>query len=94
MPNRVTELESKVAELEATVRGLTEEIVDANERLRMLEAAVDLDGDRDPNSQHNRDESGDETSTGDEVNTTKEPERPEETEESDAEQDRDEIIVA
>lgn len=36
--DRITELESKVEELQATVRGLTEELVDANERLRALEA--------------------------------------------------------
>lgn len=39
--DRVAELERTVAELEATVRGLTEELVDANERLRQLENAVD-----------------------------------------------------
>ncbi len=37
MSNRVKELESRVEELEATVRGLTEELVEANERLRALE---------------------------------------------------------
>ncbi|GGL32130.1 hypothetical protein GCM10009037_14710 [Halarchaeum grantii] len=35
--DRVSELESRVKELEATVRGLTEELVDANERIRELE---------------------------------------------------------
>ena len=47
---RVADLESKVQELEATVRGLTEELVDAKERVRLLEAetpeeATDEDGD-------------------------------------------------
>lgn len=41
--NRVEDLESRVSELEATVRGLTEELVEANERLRVLEAHADVD---------------------------------------------------
>lgn len=41
--NRVEELESKVAELEATVQGLTEELVESKERIRTLEGAVDVD---------------------------------------------------
>ncbi|MDH5021606.1 DUF7518 family protein [Halobacterium rubrum] len=39
--DRVDELEDRVAELEATVRGLTEELVDASERIRTLEAELD-----------------------------------------------------
>ncbi|MFB6071897.1 MAG: hypothetical protein ABEJ88_02920 [Halobacterium sp.] len=39
--DRVEELEERVAELEATVRGLTEELVDASERIRTLEAELD-----------------------------------------------------
>ncbi|MDL5361724.1 hypothetical protein [Halalkalicoccus sp. NIPERK01] len=38
MSNRVEDLESRVQELEATVRGLTEELVEANERIRVLES--------------------------------------------------------
>ncbi len=37
MSNRVEDLESRVEELEATVRGLTEELVEANGRIRELE---------------------------------------------------------
>lgn len=37
MSNRVRELESAVAQLQATVDGLREELVDANERIRELE---------------------------------------------------------
>ncbi|GAA0288709.1 DUF7518 family protein [Halobacterium noricense] len=37
----VEELEQRVEELEATVRGLTEELVDASERIRTLEAELD-----------------------------------------------------
>ncbi|MEF8830842.1 MAG: hypothetical protein V5A23_04815 [Halobacteriales archaeon] len=35
--NRVEQLEKRVRELEATVQGLTEELVEANERIRQLE---------------------------------------------------------
>ncbi len=38
--NRVEELETQVAELQATVKGLTEELVEANDRIRQLEAAL------------------------------------------------------
>lgn len=38
MSNRVEELESKVAELQAAVDGLTEELVETRERLRQLES--------------------------------------------------------
>ena len=37
----VAELRSTVDELEATVRGLTEELVESNERIRALEARVE-----------------------------------------------------
>jgi hypothetical protein len=43
MSNRVAELESRVAELQATVDGLTEELVETRERLRQLETAVEDD---------------------------------------------------
>ncbi|WEL24967.1 DUF7518 family protein [Haloferax volcanii] len=42
MSNRVEELESKVAELQAAVNGLTEELVETKERLRQLEDANDV----------------------------------------------------
>ena len=41
MPNRVAELESTVSQLSATVDGLQGELVDANERIRSLEAELD-----------------------------------------------------
>ena len=43
MTNRVDELESQVDELQATVNGLTEELVEAKERIRLLEESVDVD---------------------------------------------------
>jgi len=41
--NRVEELESRVQELEASVEGLTDELVECKVRLRELESAVDED---------------------------------------------------
>ena len=43
MSNRVEELESKVAELQAAVNGLTEELVETKERLRQLEDGAETD---------------------------------------------------
>lgn len=41
--NRVEDLETTVAELESTINGLTEELVETKERLRQLEQHVDGD---------------------------------------------------
>lgn len=41
--NRVEDLETTVAELESTINGLTEELVEAKERIRQLEQHVDGD---------------------------------------------------
>ncbi|MFC7115612.1 hypothetical protein ACFQH2_12595 [Natronoarchaeum sp. GCM10025703] len=38
---RVEELEATVSELESTIRGLTEELVETKERIRMLENELD-----------------------------------------------------
>lgn len=43
--NRVEELESRVRELEATVSGLTDELVESRERLHAIEEEVDVDQD-------------------------------------------------
>ncbi|PSP28722.1 hypothetical protein BRC65_01685 [Halobacteriales archaeon QH_2_65_14] len=42
-PNRVEELESRVQELEASVEGLTDELVECKVRLRELENAVNAE---------------------------------------------------
>jgi len=65
--NRVEELEATVAELESTVRGLTEELVETKERVRILEAELDADpqtavDDADPNVELARGESSAQTS--------------------------------
>ncbi|MWV41319.1 hypothetical protein [Natrialba sp. INN-245] len=41
--NRVEQLESTVAELESTVDGLTNELIEAKERIRVLEAELDTE---------------------------------------------------
>ncbi|PSQ25913.1 hypothetical protein BRD03_12595 [Halobacteriales archaeon QS_9_68_17] len=41
--NRVEDLEATVAELESTVEGLTEELVEAKERIRVLESELDAE---------------------------------------------------
>ena len=43
MPNRVEELELRVSELESTVDGLTDELVQTKERVRLLEEHIDGD---------------------------------------------------
>jgi len=48
MSNRVEELESQVAELQAAVDGLTEELVETRERLRQLEESEGVDNSRTP----------------------------------------------
>lgn len=46
--NRVEDLEATVDELEATVRGLTEELVETKERVRILEAELDEERESSP----------------------------------------------
>jgi len=48
MSNRVEELESQVADLQAAVDGLTEELVETRERLRQLEENDGVDNSRTP----------------------------------------------
>lgn len=43
--NRVEELEAKVRELEATIDGLTDELVETKERLQVLEEESDVETD-------------------------------------------------
>lgn len=42
MSNRVEQLEQTVSELQSTVEGLTEELVDTKERLRAIEHELDV----------------------------------------------------
>ena len=43
MSNRVEELEATVSALESTIEGLTEELVETKERLRVIESQLDVD---------------------------------------------------
>ena len=55
MSNRLVELESTVAHMQATVDGLRDELVDANERIRALEqeleAANEIDDSEPPSTE-------------------------------------------
>ena len=46
--DRPEDVPRRLAELEATVSGLTQELVEANERLRQLEASLDDAADPEP----------------------------------------------
>lgn len=107
MSNRVEELESKVAELQAAVNGLTEELVETKERLRQLEDANDVDvpsraatrrGDWETEDEADAEAAAaepadaDETSPAD-ADETK-PDEADETDEGDGEAPDDDIIVA
>ncbi|CQR50830.1 MULTISPECIES: DUF7518 family protein [Haloferax] len=106
MSNRVEELESKVAELQAAVNGLTEELVETKERLRQLEDANDVEvpsraatrrGDWETEDEAAADAAA-ESADADEVasadgDETK-PDEADETDEGDGETPDDDIIVA
>ncbi|WEL28788.1 Uncharacterized protein HBNXHx_0665 [Haloferax volcanii] len=101
------ELESKVAELQAAVNGLTEELVETKERLRQLEDANDVQvpsraatrrGDWETEDEADAEAAAaepadaDETSPAD-ADETK-PDEADETDEGDGEAPDDDIIVA
>jgi uncharacterized coiled-coil protein SlyX len=101
--NRVEELESRVQELEASVEGLTDELVECKVRLRELENAVDdeLGFVPETNSESSDDEvTAKESSVGVEVETADEsPAEAEETKTEDAEsedntEEESDIIIA
>jgi len=78
--NRPAELAQRIDELEATVRGLTQELVEANERIRVLEEQMEAAESAD------RPISTEDGETNEEKTTDGEEEEAEETE--------DDIIVA
>ena len=86
--NRVEELESRVKQLEASVTGLTDELVECKERLRALEDEVDPEMDI-IEGQPTRDGSEEEAS-----DVTDTPKSAEENGEESTDSDTDEIIVA
>ncbi|QZX99700.1 DUF7518 family protein [Halobaculum rubrum] len=107
MGNRVEDLEAQVAELQAAVDGLTEELVEAKERISQLERATEVDEestpDRNPNAEFVPNESatngaGDDRVIADEEGSAQKAARGTDegtTEESDSsDDDSDDIIVA
>ena len=99
MSNRVEELESKVAELQAAVNGLTEELVETKERLRQLEDANDVQvpsraatrrGDWETEDEADAEAAAAEPADADETK----PDEADETDEGDGEAPDDDIIVA
>jgi len=107
MGNRVEDLEAQVAELQAAVDGLTEELVEAKERISQLEQATEVEEestpDRNPNAEFVPNESAtngaaDDRTMADEEGSAQSAARgaDEETvEESDStDDDSDDIIVA
>jgi len=106
MGNRVEDLETQVAELQAAVDGLTEELIEAKERISQLEegAAVEAEPARDPNPNaefvpnESATAAGDGTSgspAADDAETAARGADAEATEESDSsDDDSDDIIVA
>ncbi|MXR41520.1 chromosome segregation protein SMC [Halobaculum sp. WSA2] len=108
MGNRVEDLETQVAELQAAVDGLTEELVEAKERISQLEQATEVEEestpDRNPNAEFVPNESAtngaadDEGTMADDEGAAQKAARgadgetPEESDSSD--DDSDDIIVA
>ncbi|ELK54281.1 hypothetical protein D320_10923 [Haloferax sp. BAB-2207] len=107
MSNRVEELESKVAELQAAVNGLTEELVETKERLRQLEDANDVQvpsraatrrGDWETEDEADAEAAAAEPADADETSPADgdetKPDEADETDEGDGETPDDDIIVA
>ncbi|MWG35482.1 DUF7518 family protein [Halomarina oriensis] len=82
--NRVEDLEARVKQLEASVTGLTDELVECKERLRALEDAVDPEMDI-IEGKPTREDADDESDTSKST---------QENEEESTDSDTDEIIVA
>lgn len=100
MSNRVEELESKVAELQAAVDGLTEELVETRERLHQLESEHGVEVKRAPERRERASEESAEEANTDELDGSDE-ETPEPSSEADADAENEEstdeesdIIVA
>jgi len=87
-PNRVEELEARVKELEASVEGLTDELVECKVRLQEVEDAVDEDLGFVPKRTDAAPEPQDEADPADSTKTEA-PDEEDEAEDPDAE-----IIVA
>ena len=101
MSNRVEELESQVAELQAAVDGLTEELVETRERLRQLEENDGVDNSRTPERRESAhaqvehaDEASDDAADDDTETETDTETEAEEPEDDSSDSDGNDIIVA
>ena len=102
MSNRVEELESQVAELQAAVDGLTEELVETRERLRQLEENDGVDNSRTPKRresphaqvEHADADSEDAAADADTETETDTETEAEEPEDDSSDSDGNDIIVA
>lgn len=101
MSNRVEELESQVAELQAAVDGLTEELVETRERLRQLEENDGVDNSRTPERRESphaqvehADEDADAEAEADAETETDSEAEAEEAEDDSSDSDGNDIIVA
>ncbi len=92
--DRVHELETTVSELQSTVKGLTEELVETKDRLRAVEQELGIDTteftdvDNEPSEQSTRDTSASEADAASSADTA------DDTETSDPKKQFDDIIVA
>jgi hypothetical protein len=86
--NRVEELEEQVNQLQATVDGLTDELVECKVRIRELENAVDEDIGFSPDSESDIEEQSTEPAEGD---NTEEPDATDDEESTESDSD---IIIA
>ncbi|WP_338741375.1 DUF7518 family protein [Haloplanus salilacus] len=99
MSNRVEELESRVAQLEAAVDGLTEELVETRERLSKLEADEGVDNTRTPDRRESPDLDADADADAGTESVASEPDAESEADaetesEDDSDSDGNDIIVA
>ena len=105
MGNRVEDLETQVAQLQAAVDGLTEELVETKERLRQLESATDLDPSTETGAAHAEfvpnessgsagDEERSEEAAAEASDGANSPEHGEEADDGEEAEESDDIIVA
>jgi uncharacterized coiled-coil protein SlyX len=95
MSNRVEELESKVAELQAAVDGLTEELVETRERLHQLETEHGVEVKRAPERRERPSAEADNTeATQASDEQTSEPDSDADADDAAADEEESDIIVA
>lgn len=96
MARNESDVTARLSELEATVRGLTQELVDANERIRTLEAAVEDGGEPADGTVSTGTAVGDGGTTDDAVESAEDTKQMGDDGEpaEEADQDLDDIIVA